>query len=118
MKTVCEVVVSYLLPTIRSLIANELINKHNLSQIEVSKKLGITKAAVCQYKKGLRGRKAEKILSNKKILNEIKKLAKNIAENDYTSEQIHIKICKISEILIKERVIRDKIIPGPCLVRR
>ena len=48
MKPSCEVVVKYVLPVFRAMVAKELIVKYKLSQNEVAQKLGITQAAVSQ----------------------------------------------------------------------
>lgn len=118
MRVICEVVVSDILPTLRSLITKELVQNYNLSQIEVSKKLGITQPAVSQYKSGVRGSKAKKILGNKKVMNEIKKLVGEIARNDFVPVDIHVKICRLSEKLVEEKIFGGEISPGPCIIER
>ncbi|MEM5805528.1 MAG: hypothetical protein QW156_03430 [Candidatus Aenigmatarchaeota archaeon] len=118
MKILCEVVATDLIPAIRAIMAKELIEKYNLPQVVVSKKLGITEAAVSQYKKGIRGLKIRKFLTNKKIFFEIKKLTKKIANENYDAEKIHLLICKLSDKLLKEKVFDEEILPGPCFVVR
>ncbi len=58
MKAPCELVVWYVLPTIKSELTKELIDR-GMSQKEVSQRLGVTEAAVSQYVKGKRGGKLE-----------------------------------------------------------
>jgi predicted transcriptional regulator len=55
MKIPCEIVVWYVLPTIRKDIARELVEKHKMSQTEVAKRFGVTGAAISQYLKRKRG---------------------------------------------------------------
>ena len=55
MKPPCELIVWYVIPTIRAELAKELI-KLGLSQKEVSERLGITQSAVSQYVKDKRGK--------------------------------------------------------------
>ena len=55
MKIPCEIVVWYVLPTIRKDIARELVEKHKMSQTEVAKRFGVTGAAISQYLKKKRG---------------------------------------------------------------
>jgi predicted transcriptional regulator len=50
MKPPCELIVWYVIPTIRAELAKEMI-KLGLSQKEVSERLGITQSAVSQYVK-------------------------------------------------------------------
>lgn len=94
MKPPCELIVWYVLPTIRAELAKELI-KLGLSQKEVSEKLGITQAAVSQYVKDKRGKG---IPVNKQIRNSIKKLAIDIAEGD-SRKDIIPGLCMICSIV-------------------
>ena len=64
MKTPCEIISTHFLPNIRSRLTIELIENFNFSQKQVSKKLGLTEAAVSQYISKKRG-KAIKILAEK-----------------------------------------------------
>ncbi len=58
MKAPCELVVWYVLPSIKSDLTKELITR-GMTQKEVASKLGLTEAAVSQYVKGKRGAKIE-----------------------------------------------------------
>ena len=55
MKIPCEVVVWYLLPTIRKGVAKELVSVHGFTQSKVAKIFGVTDAAVSQYLRNKRG---------------------------------------------------------------
>ena len=55
MKPPCEVIVWYVIPTIRAELAKELV-KMGMSQKEISARLGITQSAVSQYIKDKRGK--------------------------------------------------------------
>ena len=55
MLTPCEVAVKCALPSVRAMVANELMNKHNLKQAEAAKLLGISQPAVSLYQKKRRG---------------------------------------------------------------
>ncbi len=55
MKIPCELVVWYLLPTIRKEVARELVSAHGYSQADVARTFGVTDAAVSQYLKNKRG---------------------------------------------------------------
>ena len=59
--------VEQILPGIRSLLAKELINIHNVSKADVSKILGISPSAVTQYTNNKRGNFAEELGKNKQI---------------------------------------------------
>ena len=94
MKPPCELIVWYVIPTIRAELAKELI-KLGLSQKEVSEKLGITQSAVSQYVKDKRGKG---IPVNKKVRKAIKELAKQIAEGG-TSRDVIPGICAVCAIV-------------------
>lgn len=60
MKTPCEIIVTKVLPVLRKELAKALVEA-GMSQREVSKKLGLTEAAVSQYLKKKRGKENIKI---------------------------------------------------------
>jgi uncharacterized protein len=53
--TPCEIAVKTVSPAIRAYMAQTMMEKHDLSQIEVAKILGITQSAVSKYNKKVRG---------------------------------------------------------------
>ena len=55
MKLPCELIVTHILPTARGALAKELVNRHNMTQVQVAGLFGVTSAAVSQYLKGFRG---------------------------------------------------------------
>jgi len=71
-KVFCENIFNDILPAVRAIVANNLINNYGLNQQEVSEKLGLTQPAVSQYQNGLRGKKIKRILSNKSMMEYIK----------------------------------------------
>lgn len=89
MKAPCETIVWYLLPAMRAEIAKELVNE-NLTRSEIADKLGVSKAAVCQYVNKKRG--AETALEQKSK-KEIKLFAKKIVSEGITEEEVAKGIC-------------------------
>lgn len=51
----CEVAVKSVIPAVKALMANELVEKHGLKQNQVAELLGISQSAVSKYTKKLRG---------------------------------------------------------------
>jgi len=99
MKSPCEVVVWDVLPSIRAALTEELVER-GLSQKEISKKLGITPAAVSQYLSRKRGYK----IDVKEVMkNEIKELADNIIQGKV--DDVVLKTCEICMKLRRNRVV-------------
>ncbi len=96
MKPPCELIVWYVIPTIRAELAKEMI-KLGLSQKQVSEKLGITQSAVSQYMKDKRGRG---IPVNKQVRRAIRVLAKDIADGN-TGKDVIPGICAVCAIVKK-----------------
>lgn len=94
MKPPCELIVWYVIPTIRAELTKEMI-KLGLSQKDVSEKLGITQSAVSQYVKDKRGKG---IAVNKQVRKAIKALAKDIADGN-TSRDVIPGICAVCAIV-------------------
>ena len=105
MKPFCEVIVAKILPAMRAIITKELMQTYKLNQTEVAKKLGITQPAISQYNRELRGYRVKLLQSNKKIMNEIKKLTDDIASGSTKSKKIPEKFCEICLKIRKEKII-------------
>lgn len=98
MKIPCELVVWYVLPTIRREVAKELVNTHGMTQADVARKFGVTDAAISQYLKKKRGENSliEESPQYDKFEAEIKLSAERIA-ND-TSE-FATEMCRICTVV-------------------
>lgn len=91
----CEVFVSDILPSVRALVARELMETYGMNQIEISKKLGITQPAVSQYKRELRGQKIKKIESQKEIMFLVKNISEKIANQELKPMKSNEILCEI-----------------------
>lgn len=105
MKPFCEIIVSDVLPAVRVVLTNELSKTYNLSQTEISKKLGMTQPAISQYSRELRGHKTKIIRSNEKVMSIIKELAREIAMTEMDPRRLHKKFCEICKNIRKEGLI-------------
>lgn len=94
MKPPCELIVWYVIPTIRAELSKELV-KMGMSQKDVSERLGITQSAVSQYIKDKRGKG---IPINKETRKGIKNLAKQIMD-DNSPKDVIPGICMICGIV-------------------
>lgn len=94
MKIPCEIVVWYVLPTIRRELAKDLVINHGLKQADVARRFEVTDAAISQYIKKKRGE--NEIIQNSKhygeFLNEIKVSSGRIAEDgaDFATEMCRL----------------------------
>jgi len=103
----CEIVFNEIMPTVRAIIANRLINAYGLTQQEVAEKLGLTQPAVSHYKNRLRGKNFEKILSKKVMVSYIDSLSAEIVSKNIDPNLKVCEICKKSKesgIFSKEEI--------------
>ena len=100
MRPPCEIVSREVLPAIRALVANELVEHYGLTQTAIARELGITQAAISYYRDAKRGGKTLKQLEeNPVIKNGIEEIAKGIAKGTLSHEEIALKFCKLCEYL-------------------
>lgn len=100
MKPPCIIVVRYILPAIRVLIARELVEKHGLKRVRAAERMGITPAAVTQYLKKVRGEtKVKMVEDSDEAVKIISDLANNIANDEASPYDILQNICKICQIM-------------------
>lgn len=83
-----EVVTAKLLPTIRARLAQILLDKYEMKQVEVAKHLGITQAAVSHYKTMDRGIDREILRTFPEIDRFVGDLAAQIVEGMSQTEQV------------------------------
>jgi hypothetical protein len=94
MKTPCEIIVWNVVPIIRKEFAKVLIENHGLNQRKVADKLGITESAVSRYVSGKRGILE---ITDKEILEEIKKSSNKIAKNN--GSNVIEETCRICRLM-------------------
>jgi predicted transcriptional regulator len=94
----CEVVVRCALPSIRALIAEELVNKHNLNQAEAAKLLGVSQPAISLYCRKIRG-KAINLENNLEIKKLIEKLAEQLTKDKLSRKEFIPKLCEICRMV-------------------
>jgi len=87
MRPFCEIMVQEIFPTVRALIARDLMETFNYNQAETALKMGVTQPAISQYKRELRGKKAKLLEENIIVRKSIKDAAKMLstAKNPFES---------------------------------
>ncbi len=99
MKIPCELIVWYVLPSIRRELARELVDKHHLSQAEVARRFGVTDAAISQYLKAKRGTSKE--IENSGKYEDFRKEVEAAAVRMMNGSDIVTETCRICEMVKK-----------------
>lgn len=100
MKPPCIIVVQYVLPALRVLIAKELIEKHGLSRTKAAEKMELTPAAVTQYLKKVRGDTAVQLVeSSDEAIKIVSEMANELARDDASVYDTMQNICKTCQIM-------------------
>ncbi len=105
MKPFCEVVVTSVLPAIRSIITRELLNTYKLTQKETADLLGLTQPAISQYIRESRGVKVKLLEKEPKIMKMIDDLSKDIMHGKVRPGDLQLKFCKICKSVRESRII-------------
>lgn len=100
MKTPCEVVTRYVLPSVRALIAKELIEKHGCSQVEAARLLGTSQSNISYYLHSKRGAKLLGEVSSS-IASDVEKIASWLVSEDVDPEKLMAKYCDICRSIRK-----------------
>jgi hypothetical protein len=104
----CEIVVKYVLPAFRSLVARELIEKHKYSQVAAAEKLSTTQAAISQYLYSKRGRRMVKQFENAPIVrNAARKVASGIVDGSLRPMDTMLKLCELCTVLRTKDLVCD-----------
>jgi len=120
----CELVVRYVLPAFRSLVAKELIEKYNFSQVAASEKLGITQAAISYYLYSKRGDKRIKQLRSIAVVQSAaSETAQGMANGKISATEAMLQFCKLCVALRTQDIIcelhKDSIsLPKACKLCR
>lgn len=97
MKIPCELIVWYVLPSIRRELARVLVEKHNLTQAEVARRFGVTDAAISQYLKSKRGTNKELESSGK--YGEFKEEVERAAQRIMDGSDIVTETCRVCDMV-------------------
>ena len=102
MRPPCELIVRYVLPAFRSLLAKELSAKYKLSQVVIADNLGITQAAVSHYLYSKRGnKKIQQLQSLSEVRSMASEVAEKIASGEISKQEAMLKFCKLCAIIRK-----------------
>ena len=99
MKIRCEQVVKNIFPSVRSVIAEIMMKKYGMPQVEIAKKLGVSQAAVSYYLKGLRAKGVELIKKDKVLMEKIEKFVRDIVYGNVSDEDVQEFFCDICKTI-------------------
>ena len=102
MKLPCEIVVWYLLPSIRGELAKEL-SRTGLQQKKIASRLGITQPAVSQYLKDKRG---QELKLPKEVLVRVHALARTMVDS-VDESMVRIEVCAICDMVKEGNLLCD-----------
>ena len=103
MKPCCEIIVRDVLPVLRSAIARELADSYKLNQSEIAERLGVSKPAISQYLRSLRGRK--NIFENEAIKSEVGALCQKIYSERMSTDKLVMEICSICRSITSKKLL-------------
>ncbi len=108
MRPPCELVVRFVLPAFRSLVAKELIETHHVSQVAASELLGTTQAAVSYYLYSKRGGKIMKQLESMPNIQSIaREMANKMVAKEFSLADSMSKFCTLCLALRQSDAICD-----------
>jgi len=102
----CEIAVKTLIPTLKALIAKEMVSVHGLKQEEAANLLGTTQPAISQYLSGVRG-KALKLEENAEAMSIVGNIANLLMKPKVQREKIMTEFCKACALVRKEGLLCD-----------
>ncbi|MGV9103390.1 MAG: transcriptional regulator [Promethearchaeia archaeon] len=104
MRPPCEIIVTTVLPALRSLVAKELIEEFSFSQSDAARKLGITQAAISQYLSHKRGDNSLEMLEAlPEVESTVSEVATNIASETFSPFDTMQMVCKLCTTLRNNR---------------
>ena len=99
-----EIEVRYIIPAIRRELANVFIKEHKLSQKEAAKLLGLTEAAISQYR---HSKRAKEVAFSDNVTNEIRKSAEKILADNNKKQRVIAEISRISNLTTVRHILCD-----------
>jgi predicted transcriptional regulator len=105
MKPYCEITTQIILPAMRALVAKNLIEKYKLNQQEAASKLGVTQAAISQYRRDLRGSRLRILEKDKNVMEEIERFTDRIVSGGFNSLSAMKAFCDICRTIRSKKLI-------------
>jgi predicted transcriptional regulator len=93
----CETIGKVVLPVFRSLVAKELVNTYELTQVEAAQKLGTTQAAISQYINSKRAFKGAEQFEGimPKLQDMAKETAERLVKQNMSCGDVSVDFCRL-----------------------
>lgn len=104
--TPCELAVRVIIPSLRALVAKELIQNHSLKQQEVASVLGVTQSAISQYVRNARG-KTLNLTGVVRVNRIIKETAESISRDEASASYINTMFCRACKVIREKQLMCD-----------
>jgi predicted transcriptional regulator len=100
MRTPCEIINKFYLPSIRALIARDLSENYNCTQMKIAEWLGVTQAAISQYLSSKRAVTEQMLEKRPEVTEYIKDLTAKLMNGD-NNESVDMtkEMCRICRTL-------------------
>ena len=99
-----EIEVRYIIPAVRRQLANIFITEHKLNQKEAAKLLGLTEAAISQYR---HSKRAKEVVFSETVNDEIRKSAEKILADKNKRQRVIAEISRISNLTTVKHILCD-----------
>jgi predicted transcriptional regulator len=90
----CEIAVKCVLPSVRAMLAKELVTKHKMNQAEAAKLLGVSQPAVSLYCRRIRG-KALDLETDAEISKSVEDMAVFLVEHGFSHKEFVLRFCGV-----------------------
>ena len=91
---ICELIVTNILPAVRSVMAKNLLEK-GFTQGEIAKMMGLSQPSVSHYLKGIRAKNTESFFEDKQIKELIDSTLGHVMTHNPNPQEIDAAICNI-----------------------
>lgn len=102
MEILCERFVNHYLPAIRSMIAKRLLERYDLTQNEVAKKMKTTQPAISHYIREARGKKVKELESNDILSKKIDEIVEKLYNENLDEKEFEKLFCEICKLILGE----------------
>lgn len=96
----CENFVLKVLPSVRAIVAKELVDRYNFTHKEAARAIGTTRPAISQYLSSKRGAgMIRKLKSDPELKKMLDSIVESIANKKISREELEVHLCEVCKKL-------------------